>query len=149
MTDAETVLCVSVSVGVADGYAERRHGVTPRVLAHDGGYAAREFLIEVESRRVTWHSAMAKGQIKGDSAAHYARRKMRRRQRSKTYRASRRLRHLIEPVVGWCKDVGGLRRTRYIGHERIRDDAMLVATAWNPLRMTRLRAATWRPFVSC
>lgn len=154
LTDAASGLCVSVSVGVADGHAERRHalamldrvarrhGVRPRVLAADGGYGAGEFLREVESRGVTPHSAMAKGKIKGDSAAHHARRRMRRRQRSKTYRVSQRLRRLIEPVIGWCKDVGGLRRTRFLGHERIQDDAMLTAAAWNLLRMTRLRGAT-------
>jgi hypothetical protein len=154
MTDARTGLCLSVSVGVADGHAERRHALamldrvarrhklTPRVLAADAGYGAGEFLREVESRGVTPHSAMARGKIKGDSAEHHARRRMRRRQRSKSYRVSQRLRRLIEPVIGWCKDVGGLRRTRFIGHERIQDDAMLTAAAWNLLRMTRLRGAT-------
>lgn len=154
MTDAASGLCVSVSVGVADGRAERlhalamldrttrRHKLRPRTLAADAGYGAGEFLCEVESRGVTPHSAMARGKIKGDSAAHDARRRMRRRQRSKAYRASQRLRRLIEPVIGWCKDVGGLRRTRFIGHERIQDDAMLTAAAWNLLRMTRLRGAT-------
>jgi len=62
--------------------------------------------------------------------------------RSKAYRLSQKLRRFVEPVIGWCKDVGGVRRTRFIGHERIQDDAMLVASAWNLLRMVRLSGGT-------
>ena len=80
---------------------------------------------------------MARGRIKGDSVEHAARRRMRRRQRTKAYRESQRLRRFIEPVIGWCKHVGGLARTRFIGHERIQDDAMMTAAAWNLMRMTR------------
>ena len=47
-------------------------------------------------------------------------------------------RRLIEPVIGWCKDVGGLRRTRFLGRQRIQDDAMMVASAWNLMRMATL-----------
>ncbi|MFU8829389.1 MAG: transposase [Phycisphaerales bacterium] len=70
----------------------------------------------------------------------YARR-LERRRRSSSYRLSQKLRRMIEPVIGWCKNVGGLRRTRFVGHERIQDDAMLVAAARNLMRMTRLRGA--------
>lgn len=154
MTDARSGLCVSVSVGTADGHAERehalamldrtalRHKLKPRVLAADAGYGAGAFLCEVESRGVTPHAAMPRVKIKGESDAHEARRRMKRRQRSRAYRVSQRLRRMVEPVIGWCKDVGGLRRTRFVGHERIQDDAMLVAAAWNLLKMTRPRAVT-------
>ena len=154
MADAHSGLCVSVSVGVADGHAERehalamldrvkrRHTLAPRVLAADAGYGAGAFLCEVESRGVTPHAAMPRVKITGESDAHEARRRMERRRRSRSYRVSQRLRRLIEPVIGWCKEVGGLRRTRFIGHERIQDDAMLVAAAWNLMKMTRPRAAS-------
>lgn len=150
MTDARSGLCVAVSVGAADGHAERahalsmldrvrhRHRVTPRVLAADAGYAAGDFLCEVESRGVTPHAAMPRGKINGESAAHAARRRMKHRRRSKAYRASQRLRRMIEPMIGWCKHVGGLARTRFVGHERIQDDAMLVAAAWNLMKMAHL-----------
>lgn len=151
MTDAHSGLCVSVSVGTADGRAERehalamvdrvkqRHRITPRVLAADAGYAAGSFLREVEMRGVEPHSAMPRVKIKGESEEHEARRRLECRRGSSSYRLSQKLRRMIEPLIGWCKGVGGLRRTRFIGHERIQDDAMLVAAAWNLMRMTRLR----------
>jgi len=33
---------------------------------------------------------------------------------------------MIEPVIGWCKETGGLSRTRFVGHERIQNDGLLV-----------------------
>ena len=153
LTDACTGLCVSVSVDTADGKAERRnalsmldrvrarHGVTPKKLAADANYASGEFLCEVESRGITPHSALPRKKIVGDSEHHRARKRMRSRTRSKAYRESQKLRKFVEPVIGWCKLVGGLGRTRFIGHERIQNDAMMVASAWNLLRMTNLTGA--------
>ena len=153
LTDAKTGLCVSVAVDTADGRAERRnalamldrvrarHRITPKKLAADANYASGEFLREVESRGITPHSALPRKMIMGDSEAHRARKRMRRRMKTSGYRESQRLRKFIEPVIGWCKLVGGLGRTRFIGHERIQNDAMLVASAWNLLRMTKLTGA--------
>lgn len=154
LADARTGFIARVAVYAADGWAERRcalamldrverrHGLRPRTLAADAGYGAGEFLREVEQRGITPHAAMPRGKIKGDSAEHRARRRMRRRKQTKGYRVSQRLRRFIEPVIGWCKRVGGLARTRFIGHERIQDDAMMTAAAWNLMRMTRLCRAT-------
>lgn len=154
LTDSRSGLCVALAVDTADGRAERRnalhlldrvkkrHRVTPKVLAADAGYTAGEFLCEVQSRGITAHAAMPKTKIRGDSEAHRARKRAKRRMKSRAYRASQRMRKFIEPVIGWCKHIGGLSRTRFIGHERIQNDAMLVAAAWNLLRMTRLRGAT-------
>ena len=136
LTDARTGLCVSVAVDSADGRAERRnalsmldrvrarHRLTPKKLAADANYASGAFLREVELRSVTPHSALPRTKIKGASAHHRARKRMRRRTRTKTYRESQKLRKFVEPVIGWCKLVGGLGRTRFIGHERIQNDAM-------------------------
>jgi len=154
LTDARSGLFVQMSIDRADGRAERRnallmldrvkkrHGLTPGRLAADAGYGSGAFLSAVESRGITPHAAMPKGKIRGDSAEHLARRRMRRRRRGGAYRTSQRLRRFVEPVIGWCKHVGGLARTRFIGHERIQDDAMMTAAAWNLMRMTRLRGAT-------
>ena len=153
LTDAHTGLCVSMSVDTADGRAERRnalamldrvrvrHRLAPKKLAADAGYASGEFLGAVEERGITPHSALPRKKIKGDTAQHRARKRMRRRMRTKAYRESQKLRKFVEPVIGWCKLVGGLNRTRFIGHERVQNDAMLVASAWNLLRMTRLKGA--------
>jgi transposase len=154
LTDSRTGLCVSVSVDTADGRAERRnalrmldrvarrHRISPKVLAADANYTAGEFLCEVESRGIIAHAAMPKTKIKGDTEHHRARHRAKRRMKSRAYRASQRMRKFIEPVIGWCKHIGGLGRTRFIGHERIQNDAMVVTAAWNLLRMTRLAGAT-------
>ena len=154
MTDSTSGLCVGLAIDAADGRAERRnalsmldrlrrrHDLVPSTLAADAGYGTGEFLCEVESRGVRPHAAMQSNKIVGDSEQHEARRRMRRRQRTKGYRISQRLRRMVEPVIGWCKDTGKLARTRFIGRPRIQDDARLVGTAWNLLRMTRLIGAT-------
>lgn len=154
LTDSRTGLCLSVSVDRADGRAEcrnavqmldrvkRRHRITPKVLAADAGYTSGEFLCEVESRGIVSHVAMPRMKIKGDTAEHDARRRARRRMKSRVYRSSQRMRKFIEPVIGWLKHIGGLSRTRFIGHERIQNDALLTAAAWNLLRMTRLAGST-------
>lgn len=154
MTDSMTGLCVGIAVDSADGRAERRsalamldrigtrHRLAPSTLAADAAYGTGDFLCEVESRGIRPHTAMPSSKIGGDTQRHEARRRMRRRQRTKGYRASQRLRQLIEPVIGWCKDTGKLARTRFLGRSRIQDDARLVGTAWNLLRMTRLAGAT-------
>lgn len=150
LTDAASGLCVSITIDEANGRAERRsaiamldrvreqHWLKPRVIAADAGYGTGDFLTAAEARGVTPHAAMSRQPIKGDSDRHQARRRMRRRHRTKAYRVSQRVRRLIEPMIGWCKDVGGLRRTRFLGRRRIHEDAMLVAAAWNLMRMTRL-----------
>jgi hypothetical protein len=105
------------------------------VPGDDAGYGTSEFLWEVESRGLAPHAAMPQGKIEGTSQRHEARRRMRRRMRTKGYRMSQRLRRMTEPVLGWCKDNCGLRRTRFIGRERIQDDALMVAAGWNLMRM--------------
>lgn len=151
LAESESGLCLSVAVDVADGRAERRcaiemldrverrHGIKPKIIAADAGYGTGDFLCGAEDRGITPHAAMPRKPIKGDTERHQARRRMRRRHRTKSYRVSQRVRRLIEPVIGWYKDVGGLRRTRFLGRKRIQDDAMLVASAWNLLRMTALK----------
>ena len=145
ITDSRTGLCVQVAVDSADGKAERRNAlqmldrtrkrqkVSPKVLAADANYTSGEFLCEIESRGIMAHAAMPN---------HRARRRAKSRMNSRSYRASQKMRKFIEPVIGWMKTVGGLSRTRFIGHERIQDDAMLVASGWNLLRMTNLTRAT-------
>ena len=154
LTDSATGLCVALSIDSADGRAERRnalamldrlrrrHDVVPSTLAADAGYGTGEFLCEIESRGIRPHAAMPSSRIVGDTERHEARRRMRRRQRTKGYRVSQRIRRLVEPVIGWCKDTGKLARTRFLGRPRIQDDARLVGAAWNLLRMTRLAGAT-------
>ncbi len=126
LTASHSGLCVDVAVDAADGTAERRnalrmldrvrrhHRVVPKVLAADAGYGTGEFLCEVEARGITPHAAMPRMKIRGESEEHHARRRMKRRQRGRAYRASQRVRRMIDPVIGWFKHVGGQLRTRFI-----------------------------------
>ncbi len=154
MTDSASGLCVGLVIDSADGRAERRsalgmldrvrrrHDLVPSTLAADAGYGTGDFLCEVESRGIRPHTAMSSKPIVGNTERHEARRRMKRRQRTTSYRVSQRLRRLVEPVIGWCKDTGKLARTRFLRRPRIQDDAKLVGAAWNLLRMTRLSGAT-------
>jgi transposase len=154
LTDSRTGFCVQIAVDSADGKAERRNAlqmldrtrkrqkISPKVLAADANYTSGGFLCELEARGITAHAAMPKTKIKGDSDHHQARRRAKRRMKSRAYRMSQKMRKFIEPAIGWMKTVGGLSRTRFIGHERIQDDAMLVAAGWNLLRMVHLTRAT-------
>ncbi len=154
MTDSASGLCVGLAIDAADGRAERRsalailerirtrHDLVPSTLAADAAYGTGDFLCDVESRGIRPHAAMQSHRIIGESEQHEARRRMRRRHRTKSYRVSQRLRRMVEPVIGWCKDTGQLARTRFLGRPRIQNDARLVGIAWNLLRMTRLSGAT-------
>jgi len=51
---------------------------------------------------------------------------------------SQRIRKRIEEAFGWMKTLGGLRKTRYRGRERVQMNAYLVAAAYNLLRIGRL-----------
>jgi IS5 family transposase len=44
----------------------------------------------------------------------------------------------VEEASGWMKTVGGLRRTRYRGRERVQMHAYLVAAAYNLIRIAKL-----------
>jgi IS5 family transposase len=54
------------------------------------------------------------------------------------YIASQKVRKRIEEIFGWMKTVGGLRKTRYRGLERVDFAGYLVATAYNLVRLARL-----------
>jgi len=58
--------------------------------------------------------------------------------RTKAYRQSQHIRRGVERIFGWCKSVGGLRKTRYRGLARVTLHAQLVATAYNLLRIANL-----------
>ncbi|MGH9897037.1 MAG: IS5/IS1182 family transposase, partial [bacterium] len=57
-----------------------------------------------------------------------------------SYALSQRWRKLVEEVWGWAKTVGGLRKSRFVGRARTELYALLVGTAYNLLRLSRLAA---------
>lgn len=134
-------LCVDLSVTGASGTAERdaalamlkrqaRKRIRPRSLAGDKGFHTRDFIHRLRARGVQPHIAAIAGRrtpgLDGRTMRHAG------------YALSQRLRKLVEEVFGWAKTVGGLRKTRFIGRARTEMHALLVGTAYNLLRVSRL-----------
>lgn len=153
MMENRSGLCLAVTVDGFDGHAERRnavrmlrhverrHGLVPRTIGMDAGYKAGQFLVQVEEHGSTPHVPIPNDPIKGDTPESHARRRARQRMGTTGYRLSQRVRKRAEQIFGWSKTVAGLARTRFIGHVRIENSALIVGAAYNLLRMTKLRPA--------
>ena len=145
-------LILGAEVEAADGTAERRaarrmldharrrHGLEPETAGLDAAYDDGTFLEALESDQgVVPHVPIRKGPIKATDAAGEARRRARRRQRTKGYALSQRIRKRVEEIFGWLKTVAGQARTRFVGRWKIRQAFTLAAAAYNLLRMVRLK----------
>jgi transposase len=154
LMDNRSGLCVDVSVGYADGHAEREHALEmlrrvrrthrlwPKTVGFDAGYDDGQFLDELERELgITPHVPVRRGAIKSRTRAGDARRRARRRRSNIGYRLSQRVRKRAEQIIGWCKTTGHWARTRFLGHERIEMEALMSGAAYNLLRMTRLSPA--------
>ena len=143
MENRNTIL-VDFQVEPADGTAERRAAIamvdadlpgTRRItLAGDRGYDTREFVASCRALRVTPH--VARNQARSGGSALDAR-----TVRHRSYAVSQWVRKQVEETFGWMKTVGGLRRTRYRGRERVQMHAYLVAAAYNLIRIAKLSPA--------
>ena len=133
-------LVVAIAVTAATGKAEREaaidmvddalEGSRRITLAADKGYDTAEFHAQCRARNVTPHVA-ARKDSKLDA----------RTTRHAGYAVSQRLRKRIEEIWGWMKTVGGFRKTRFRGQERTQLAAVMLATAYNLLRIARLQPA--------
>jgi len=126
---------------------KKRFQIRPKTLGADKGYDQGPFLNELEKRKITPHVAVKDGPIGGAAGTRYhkqnaqsieARTRMRRRARSRGYGISQRCRKKIEELFGWAKTIGGLARTRLIGHRKTGQQAHLAASAFNLIRMRSL-----------
>jgi transposase len=146
-------LVLDVAVSEANGTAEReqallmlrrskrRHRLKPKTLAADKGYDAGPFLQELEQTEgIVPLVPTRRGVIRGNSIAAKARRRARRRQRTNRYRHAQRTRKRAEEIFGWAKTTGGLRRSRHVGRWKIAQNGLVVAAAYNLLRLTHLCA---------
>jgi transposase len=137
-------LLVDFWIEPADGDAERRSGLvmvqgsvpgSRRItVAGDKGYDTRGFIAECRALNVTPHVAQNHARPGGSALDA-------RTTRHPGYAISQRVRKRVEEVFGWMKTVGGLRKTRYRGRERVQMHAYLVAAAYNLIRIARLRPA--------
>lgn len=61
------------------------------------------------------------------------------------YQTSQNLRMRIEEIFDWCKEIGGLRRTRKRGVDRVGLSALLILSSYNLVRMAKLLGSPPRP----
>lgn len=144
-------LCLDIAIDAADGHAERRQALAmldrvrrkqpldPESLGADGAFSAGPFLREVEQRGVTPYVPIPTGPIRGEGPPSDARRRARQRMRSAAYRTAQRVRKRVEEIIGWCKRIGGLARTRFVGRWKIAQQAYITGAAYNLLRLARLK----------
>jgi transposase len=138
-------LLVDFRVAEADGRAERdaalfmlvdhKGKASPVTVAGDKGYDTRDFVVDCRAINVVPHVAQNRHERRRSAID-------RRTTRHPGYVISQRIRKRVEEIFGWCKTVGGFRRTRYRGQRRTQMAAYLVGAAYNLLRISRLRPAT-------
>jgi transposase len=143
MENRNTIL-VDFQVEPADGYAERRAAIAMvderlagrrRItLGGDKGYDTRDFIAACRTLTVTPH--VARNLARAGGSALDAR-----TVRHPGYEISQWIRKRVEEAFGWMKTIGGLRRTRYRGRERVQMHAYLVAAAYNLIRIAKLSPA--------
>jgi transposase len=110
------------------------HATQVGTLGADKAYHQKAFVSGCRQRGVSPHAACKDHQqVAGLDA--------RTTQRS-GYKKSQRARKRVEEIFGWMKTVGGLRRTRYRGSGRTQAWAYFVASAYNLLRLAKLRAVS-------
>lgn len=150
-------LVLAVDVDAADGEAERRaalamldhvgrrHHLKPQTLGTDKGYDDGHFLVELEQQKIVPHVPLREGPLRATDDAGQARRRARRRQQTKGYQISQRVRKKVEEIFGWMKTVGGLARTRFVGRWKIKLEMLATGAAYNLLRLMRLETVAARP----
>jgi IS5 family transposase len=132
---------VDFQVTTATGTAERDavphliqdarvRGFHPSTLGADKGYDTRECVQALRTQGVTPHVAQntagRRSAVDGRTT------------HGPGYAASQKVRRRIEEIFGWMKTVGGFRKTRYRGLDRVDFAGYLVAAAYNLVRLVRL-----------
>jgi transposase len=130
-------LVSNVCVTAATGTAERDAALlllaeAPRAttVGADKGYDVASFVAAVRARGITPHVArkVKQSAIDGRTTRHTG------------YAVSQQRRKLIEQVFGWMKTVGGLRKLRHCGGERVDWIVTFAAAAYNLIRLRTLLA---------
>jgi transposase len=106
---------------------------TPQTVGADKGYHNREFVSFCRQQGIAPHVAeRSDRQVRGLDG---------RTTRTTHYQISQRIRKRVEECFGWMKEIGGLRRVKVRGTERVSLHGWLVGTAYNLVRMGRLATA--------
>jgi IS5 family transposase len=118
-----------------DGLAGTVNHVVSRPGAHrdrpvgaDKGYDTAKFVAALERRGIKAHVArkVSGSAVDGRTA------------RGRGYAMSLRRRKMIEEAFGWIKTVGGLRKTRHKGLEKLSGQALFAFAAYNLTRLLNL-----------
>jgi len=105
-------------------------GEAPASVGADKGYHNRAFVEFCREQEMAPHVAQMKNRkVPGLDG---------RTTRTLGYQTSQRIRKRIEEIFGWAKEIGGLRKTRHRGTERVALNAVLVVAAYNLVRMGKL-----------
>jgi len=110
---------------------ERLPGTQRITLGGDKGYDTRDFIAACRGLKITPHVAQNHGRAGGSALDA-------RTARHPGYAISQRIRKRVEEAFGWMKTVGGLRKTRYRGRDRVQMHAYMVASAYNLIRIVHL-----------
>jgi transposase len=135
-------LLVDFRITTATGTAERDivprlideakgRGFHPSTLGADKGYDTRDCVATLRAKQVTPH--VTQNTTKGRRSAIDGR-----TTRHVGYDISQKIRKRVEEIFGWMKTVGGFRKTRYRGLERVDFEGYLVGAAYNLARLARL-----------
>lgn len=141
LTENRNGLVVDALLSQATGTAERdaalemiegipgQHRIT---LGTDKHYDTKEFVAATRALNVTPHVAQndtnRRSAIDGRTTRHVG------------YEISQRVRKRIEEVMGWGKDIGPVRKTKFRGTERISFQWLLTLTGYNLIRMRNISA---------
>lgn len=128
-TASGTAECAVVP-SVMDELRERRFH--PQTVGLDRGYDTRDLVAKLRARDVTPHVAQntagRRSAIDGRTTRHAG------------YAISQRIRMKVEEIFGWLKTVGGFRKTRHRGLEKVDFAGYLVGAAYNLVRLARMVA---------
>lgn len=127
--------CVTQATGRAEPQAavamvEQIPGWGRVTLGADKGYDRRELVQELREHNVTPHFARKQSSIIDQRTTRHA-----------GYAISQRKRKRVEEIFGWLKTVGGLRKTRHRGVDRVGWMFTFALAAYNLVRMRNLVAA--------
>jgi transposase len=105
----------------------------PQTVGADKGYHNQEFVSFCRQHGIAPHvAARSDRQVRGLDG---------RTTRTQNYQVSQRIRKRVEECIGWMKEIGGLRRVKVRGTERVSLHGWLVGAAYNLVRMGRLATA--------
>lgn len=142
LMENRTGLVVDTETTITSGTAEREAAKTmvrrsilkaKATLGADKGYDVAEFVESLRDMKVTAHVAQ---KVKGSAIDG-------RTTRHEGYRQSLKIRKRIEEVFGWAKTIGGLRKTKFRGLERVSSQANFTFAAYNLVRMGNIFG--WNP----